>query len=43
VAGTRFWIDPENKLITIYMVQINPTGQFDFSGEMKRLVYAAME
>jgi len=42
-AGTRFWIDPKNKLITIYMVQINPTGPFDFSGEMKRLVYAAME
>jgi len=42
-AGTRFWIDPKNRLITIYMVQINPTGKFDFGGEMKRLVYAAMK
>ncbi len=42
-AGTRFWIDPKNNLITIYMVQINPTGGFDYGGEMKRLVYAAME
>jgi hypothetical protein len=33
----------EGKLIAIYMVQINPTGPFDFSGEMKRLVYASME
>jgi len=42
-AGTRFWIDPKNKLITVYMVQINPTGQFDFSGEMKRIVYASKQ
>lgn len=42
-AGTRFWIDPKNKLIAIYMVQINPTSQFDFGGEMKKLVYASME
>ncbi len=41
-AGTRFWIDPKNKLVTIYMVQINPTGRLDFGGEMKKLVYAAM-
>jgi CubicO group peptidase (beta-lactamase class C family) len=42
-AGTRFWIDPKNKLITIYMVQINPTDQFNFGGEMKKLVYDSME
>ena len=42
-AGTRFWIDPKNKLITIYMVQINPTGPFAFGGEMKKLVYASMQ
>lgn len=41
-AGTRFWIDPKNRLITIYMVQINPTGPFDYSREMKNLVYAAL-
>ncbi len=41
-AGTRFWIDPENQLITIYMVQVNPTGQHEFSGEMKKLVNAAI-
>ena len=42
-AGTRFWVDPKNELITIYMVQISPTGQFNFGGEMKSLVYASME
>jgi len=41
-AGTRFWIDPRNRLVILYMVQIMPTGRFDFSGEMRRLVYAAM-
>jgi len=42
-AGTRFWIDPKNELITIYMVQINPTGKFNFGDEMKKLVYASLE
>ena len=42
-AGTGFWIDPKNKLITIYMVQIKPTGQFNFGGKMKELVYASMK
>ncbi|MEE8451836.1 MAG: serine hydrolase domain-containing protein [Thermoguttaceae bacterium] len=42
-AGTKFWIDPANDLITIYMVQISPTGRFDFSGELKNRVYAAIE
>ena len=42
-AGTKFSIDPRNKLIFIYMVQINPTGKFDFSSEMKKLTYAAMK
>ncbi len=42
-AGTKFWIDPENGLITLYMVQIKPTGRFNHGGEVKKLVYAAME
>ena len=23
-AGTRFWVDPKNRMITLFMVQINP-------------------
>ena len=42
-AGTKFSIDPRNKLIVLYMVQINPTGKFDYGDEIKRLVYAAMK
>jgi CubicO group peptidase (beta-lactamase class C family) len=41
-AGTRFFIDPKNKLILIYMVQIKPTGRYEFGSEMERLVYASM-
>lgn len=41
-AGTRFFIDPKNKLIVIYMVQIKPTSRYEFGSEMERLVYAAM-
>jgi CubicO group peptidase (beta-lactamase class C family) len=42
-AGTRFFIDPKNNLILIYMVQIKPTGRYEFGSEMERLVYAAMK
>jgi CubicO group peptidase (beta-lactamase class C family) len=42
-AGTRFWIDPKNKLITIYMTQIKPTGKFSYGGQMKKLVYDAIK
>lgn len=42
-AGTRFWIDPDRKLIIIYMVQINPTGGFNFADEMKRIVSDAVK
>lgn len=41
-AGTKFWIDPKNSLITIYMVQINPTGQHNYGREFKKIVYDAM-
>jgi CubicO group peptidase (beta-lactamase class C family) len=41
-AGTRFWIDPKNCLVLIYMVQIKPTGQHNFGNEFKELVYGAL-
>ncbi len=42
-AGTKFSIDPRNDLIIIYMVQINPTGQFNYAGEMNQIIYSAIE
>ena len=35
-AGTKFWIDPVNDMVLIYMVQIKPTGGYDFGGIIKQ-------
>lgn len=41
-AGTRFWIDPERKIIGIFMIQVNPYRGEDYEQQMKRLVYQAL-
>ena len=42
VAGTSFWIDPENDLIGIFMIQIRPNRDVNFRDQFKRLVYQAV-
>jgi CubicO group peptidase (beta-lactamase class C family) len=37
-AGTRFWVDPKNKMITMFMIQINPY-QGGHGKAFKRIVY----
>ena len=39
-AGTRFWVNPNRNLITIYMIQINPY-RGGFGTKMKDIVFAA--
>ncbi len=41
-AGTRFWIDPEEELIGIYMVQILPHNGLRYGNMFKQLVYQAV-
>lgn len=41
-AGTRFWVNPDKKMIIVFMVQINPYNA-KFGEEVKRLTYRAME
>jgi CubicO group peptidase (beta-lactamase class C family) len=41
-AGTRFWIDPQEQLIGIYMIQIIPHTGLEYGTEFKRLVYQAI-
>lgn len=43
VAGTRFWIDPRQRLIGIYMVQILPHTGLTFGQDFKQQVYEALE
>lgn len=41
-AGTRFWIDPKERLITLYMVQVLPHTGLTYSSQIKNLVYQAI-
>ena len=41
-AGTKFWIDPQEQLIGIYMVQILPHTGLTFGNEFKILAYQAI-
>lgn len=40
--GTSFWIDPEEDLIGIFMIQISPNREINFRGQFKNLVYQAL-
>lgn len=42
-ASTLFWVDPAEDLICILMTQFMPSGTFNFRGQMKSLVYPAIE
>jgi CubicO group peptidase (beta-lactamase class C family) len=42
-AGTRFWIDPQENMITIIMAQVSPAGGNGFRERFKTLVYEALE
>ena len=41
-AGTRFWVDPKEDLIGIFMVQIIPHTGLNFGTEFKLLTYQAI-
>ncbi len=42
VQGTSFWVDPEEDLIGIFMIQIRPNRDVTFRRQFKRLVYQAV-
>ncbi len=41
-ASTVFWIDPAEDLYAVFMTQLIPSGAFDFRGQLRSLVYAAI-
>jgi CubicO group peptidase (beta-lactamase class C family) len=41
-ASTLFWVDPKEELSVVFLVQLMPSGTFNFRGELKSLVYAAL-
>jgi CubicO group peptidase (beta-lactamase class C family) len=42
-ASTAFWIDPVEDLFVIFMTQLMPSGTFNFRGQLKSIVYPAIE
>ena len=42
-ASTIFWVDPAEELVVIFMTQMMPSATFNFRGQLKSLVYPAIE
>jgi CubicO group peptidase (beta-lactamase class C family) len=42
-ASTIFWIDPAEDLVVIFMTQLMPSATFNFRGQLKNIVYGAIE
>jgi CubicO group peptidase (beta-lactamase class C family) len=41
--ATHFWIDPQSKLVAVFMRNVWPTAEWDFGDRVKAVVYGAME
>ena len=41
-ASTVFWIDPIEDLWAVFMTQLMPSNSFDFRGQLRSLVYSAL-
>jgi CubicO group peptidase (beta-lactamase class C family) len=41
-ASTLFWVDPTEDLYAVFMTQLLPSGVYDFRGQLRSLVYAAV-
>ena len=42
-ASTIFWVDAKDDLAVVFMTQLMPSGAFNFRGQLKSLVYSAIE
>ncbi len=42
-ASTIFWIDPVQDLVVIFLTQLLPSTTFNFRGQIKSMVYSAIE
>ena len=43
LASTIFWVDPIQDLYVIFMTQLIPSTTFNFRGQIKNIVYGAIE
>ncbi|MEP7216949.1 MAG: serine hydrolase domain-containing protein, partial [Anaerolineaceae bacterium] len=42
-ASTIFWVDPKEDLIAIFMTQLMPSATFNFRGQLKNIIYSAID
>ena len=42
-ASTIFWVDPIEDLFVIFMTQLVPSATFNFRGQLKNIIYGAIE
>jgi CubicO group peptidase (beta-lactamase class C family) len=42
-ASTIFWVDPAEDLVAIFMTQLMPSNTFNFRGQLKSIIYGAIE
>ena len=41
-ASTIFWVDPVEDLYVVFMTQLMPSGTFNFRGQLKNIIYGAI-
>ena len=42
-ASTIFWVDPVEDLSVVFMTQLMPSATFNFRGQLKNIIYAAID
>jgi len=42
-ASTIFWVDPKEDLVAIFMTQLMPSATFNFRGQLRSIIYSAIE
>lgn len=42
-ASTIFWVDPQEDLVAVFMTQLMPSATFNFRGQLKNIIYSAIE
>jgi CubicO group peptidase (beta-lactamase class C family) len=42
-ASTTFWVDPTEDLAVVFMTQLLPSGTFNFRGQLRTLIYPALD
>jgi CubicO group peptidase (beta-lactamase class C family) len=40
---TSYWVDPQEKLVVVFMSQLLPSGGLDLQGKLRTLIYQSIE